>query len=104
MFNLNNIPIPVSSSVTTAPETNKNFPTVGLKNILQNSELLDLLLKPMSNTEDEKEKEAPVATEIEPTFTSELCNLNFDDFLPQNKPAQSDHDYLDCSYFLLNTF
>jgi len=95
MFNLNNIPIPVSPAVSATPEPNKNFPTVGLKNILQNSDLLDLLLKPMSNSDDQKEKEAPIPADIESSFTSDLCSLNFDDFLPQNKPVQSDHDYLD---------
>ena len=97
MFNLNNIPIPVSPAVSATPEPNKNFPTVGLKNILQNSDLLDLLLKPMSNSDDQKEKEAPIPADIESSFTSDLCSLNFDDFLPQNKPVQSDHDYLDCN-------
>lgn len=98
MFNLNNIPIPESPALTAAPETNKNFPTVGLKNILQNSDLLDLLLKPISNTDEQKEKETKstiAESEIEPSFTSDLCSLNFDDLLPQNKPVQSDHDYLD---------
>ena len=40
-----------TSNVTTnTSDNNNNFPTVGLKSLLQNSDLLELLLKPLETT------------------------------------------------------
>jgi hypothetical protein len=41
-----------TSNVTanTSDNNNNNFPTVGLKSLLQNSDLLELLLKPLETT------------------------------------------------------
>ncbi len=36
-------------AASTAAATNDKFPTVGLKSLLQNSDLLDILLKPLSS-------------------------------------------------------
>lgn len=90
MFNLNSIPIPQNED----NDSNKNFPTVGLKSILQNSDLLELLLKPISSpgsVEKEKSSNATLGSTTE-NYDSDLSSLNFDDLLKPNKP-QFDHDY-----------
>lgn len=87
MLNLNNISIPQNN---VAAPTIDEFPTDGLKSILQNSDLLEVLLNPTSEN-DEKAKENPALE----TYAPELSELNFDELLKPNKPLQ-DHDY--CKY------
>ena len=87
MLNLNNISIPQNN---VAAPTIDEFPTNGLKSILQNSDLLEVLLNPTSEN-DAKAKENPALE----TYAPELSELNFDELLKPNKPHQ-DHDY--CKY------
>lgn len=95
MLNLNIIPIPRNSSTN---KTHENFPTVGLKSILQNSDLLDLLLKPMSDSNSKSEEKSNMG--MMGDFGPELSGLNLDELLDgptnPNKPAinSSDHDYI----------
>jgi hypothetical protein len=52
-------------------ETINKFPTVGLKSLLQNSELLDLLLKPLKPTESTSN-----VKKDEPTSSNNVIDLN----------------------------
>lgn len=99
MFNLNSIPIPEQqmemngNNMVGANEN--NFPTSGFKSILQNSDLLELLLKPIASP-DEIEREKVLSHVNVNDYEADLDSLNFDDLL---KPTTKhfDHDYVDCS-------
>ncbi len=103
MFNLNTIVIPQESQVSShgRGQEQEIFPTVGLKSILQNSDLLEQLLKPISNKSDDekKMKETKSFNYSNPCFETsvpELSDLNFEDLLEPNKQL-SDHDYTGCN-------
>jgi len=107
MFNLNSIPIPDNNPNDNANlienDENKNFPTVGLKSILQNSDLLELLLKPMESPDNiEKEKinnniqvDSNVNFNNNSNNETDLSTLNLDDLLKPTTKFQMDHDYFE---------
>lgn len=107
MFNLNSIPIPENNpndNMNMVNDDNKNFPTVGLKSILQNSDLLELLLKPMESPDQvEKEKINNNIQVDSVNFNnnnpneSDLSTLNLDDLLKPTSKIQIDHDYFECN-------
>lgn len=94
MFNLNNIPIPENDSSAILSSEQTEFPTDGFKNILQNSDLLELLMKPIQNPEIEKEKLYTANTEST-SFDTDLSSLNFDDLLKSANKSHFDHDYFE---------
>ncbi len=101
MFNLNTISIPQDSQVSRRNREQDSFPTVGLKSILQNSDLLELLLKPIANKEDDgkKMKDLQVENYVDTnmgTFVPELSDLNLDELFEPNKQQTTDHDYVGC--------
>ena len=51
-----------TSELTNNNETTNKFPTIGLKSLLQNSELLDLLLKPLKPSESTSNTKKDEAT------------------------------------------
>ena len=54
MLNQNSLDITnIDDFLTNENNNDDKFPTVGLKSLLQNSELLELLLKPLSSLKDE---------------------------------------------------
>lgn len=92
MLNLNNIIIPESQSSTmNQQQAQKNFPTDGFKSILESTDLLDLLMKPMDDIK--KDGFETYATTNE-SFTPDFNNLNFDDLLKPSK-EYTDHDYFE---------
>lgn len=99
MFNLNSIPIPENSTsmdVSNMGNADSSFPTVGFKSILQSSDLLELLLKPMASPDEiEREKVLNNVNVDNTDYETDLESLNFDDLL---KPTGKhfDHDYTDC--------
>ena len=56
---------------------NTKFPTVGLKSLLQNSDLLDLLLKPLSS--EEPKQQQPTSIVKETTVNKEKSAIRFAD-------------------------
>ena len=103
MFNLNTIAIPQDSQLSSRTGEQENFPTVGLKSILQNSDLLELLLKPIANKSDDEKKMKGLQVQncANPnagldTFVPELSDWNLDELLAPNKQT-SDHDYEGCN-------
>lgn len=94
MFNLNTIPIPENNISAILSTEQIEFPTDGFKNILQNSDLLDLLMKPIQSPEIEKEKLYTANTESE-NFDTDLSSLNFDDLLKNANKSHFDHDYFE---------
>lgn len=97
MFNLNSIPIPENTITSTdvSVDTNEqNFPTNSFKSILQNSDLLELLLKPMASPDEiEREKALNCVNVAGDDYESDFNCLNFDDLLKPSK--HFDHDYVD---------
>lgn len=104
MFNLNTIAIPQESQVSSnQPREQKNFPTVGFKSILQNSDLLDLLLKPIANNNDDDKKMKQFHLDNTNNYVPELSDLNLDDLLAPKKQQATDHDYIACNGSKLET-
>lgn len=96
MFNLNNIPVPEVAIEQNA--SNKKFPTVGLKSILEGSDLLELLLNPSSSEEASKNKTDKQAIDND---INDLSSLNFDDLLKPNQTLV-DHDYFEYDMSKIN--
>ena len=119
MLNLNSFILPTSNGDGGNKANNNNnnitFPTVGLKSLLQNSELLELLMKPIANSAGQGTS-PPIQDKINIGSTcsnnsnsnnnnnfnfegGDLSDLNIDDLLKGNKISKTlyelnDHDYL----------
>lgn len=99
MFNLNSIPIPENNTpmeMSNMGNADSSFPTVGFKSILQSSDLLELLLKPMASPDEIEREKVLNNVNVDNDYGADLESLNFDDLL---KPTSKhfDHDYVDCS-------
>lgn len=67
----------VMSSASPASDSSK-FPTVGLKSLLQNSDLLDLLMKPLEGGENETSKTTAAGMVAEKTTTMSSLSTDVD--------------------------
>ena len=124
MLNLNSFILPTSNGDGGNKANNNNitFPTVGLKSLLQNSELLELLMKPIANSTGHTVSE-PIQDKLNIGSTcsnnnnnnnfnfegGDLSDLNIDDLLKGNKITKTlyelnDHDYLSGWCFLIILF